>query len=130
MYNNEPIKLCAKCKRSLPFSEFYNNKKSLDGKSSYCKECSRISSRKSKEKKELEKYKLKQLQKEQNILHQKQIEKEALNKKICFRCKIEKPIDEFHRDAKAKDGRSSICIDCKRKREAENIVKRLEKRGY
>lgn len=35
----EKTKKCAKCGRELPLTEFYVNKKTNDGKGSYCKEC-------------------------------------------------------------------------------------------
>lgn len=35
----ENTKKCAKCGRELPLTEFYANKKTNDGKGSYCKEC-------------------------------------------------------------------------------------------
>jgi hypothetical protein len=34
-------------------------------------------------------------------------------KKICSKCKKEKPVDQFHVDKRAKTGRSSACLDCK-----------------
>lgn len=35
------MKRCAKCGKELPESEFYRNKKSLDGLQYYCKECTK-----------------------------------------------------------------------------------------
>lgn len=34
--------------------------------------------------------------------------------KVCTKCGVEKPIDEFHRRARAKDGRQTRCKLCQR----------------
>lgn len=41
-------KVCSKCKRELPTSEFYKNSNAKDGFCGYCKECSREQVRKHK----------------------------------------------------------------------------------
>lgn len=33
--------------------------------------------------------------------------------KFCSKCKIEKPLEMFHRDCRTKDGRISICKECR-----------------
>lgn len=33
--------------------------------------------------------------------------------KMCTRCRVEKPLDEFHKDSKRLDGRQSTCKQCK-----------------
>jgi ribosomal protein S25 len=38
-------------------------------------------------------------------------------KKICYECKIEKPINEFYHNKSLKDGYSNLCKECQRKRE-------------
>ena len=35
----EETKYCKKCKRTYPFSSFYNDKSTADGKQRYCKFC-------------------------------------------------------------------------------------------
>lgn len=35
-------KVCKKCGRELPISDFYTNSKAKDGLSTYCKECSNV----------------------------------------------------------------------------------------
>lgn len=42
-----------------------------------------------------------------------------MNTKICCSCKKEKPIEEFVKDNRKKDGYSSLCKECKRKRDNE-----------
>lgn len=123
---NEALKLCKKCMQTLPMSMFHNYKQSLDGKNPYCKKCVSYMQKKSREKRELEEYlKKKELEKikEEN-------KQEDIKTKVCFRCKVEKDITNFHRDKRQKDGYNNVCIECKKIREAENILKRLEKRGY
>jgi hypothetical protein len=34
--------------------------------------------------------------------------------KTCFRCKVSKPLDQFNRSAKNRDGRHSYCRDCQK----------------
>lgn len=123
---DEALKLCKKCAKTLPMSMFHNCKRSLDGKNPYCKNCISYMQKKSREKRELEKY---MENKKLEELSQKK-EQQNLVTKVCFRCKVEKDITKFHRESRQKDGYSNVCIECKRKREAENMLKRLEKRGY
>jgi hypothetical protein len=46
-------KTCTGCSKSLPLSEFYNNKTNEDGKSIYCKECTKLNAKKYYQKKML-----------------------------------------------------------------------------
>lgn len=46
MEQEQKMKKCAHCGRTLPQTSFYKNKKSSDGLQSYCKECAKASSRK------------------------------------------------------------------------------------
>ena len=34
--------------------------------------------------------------------------------KKCFRCKLEKPLEQFHKDKHSKDGRYYQCAECSR----------------
>lgn len=38
--------------------------------------------------------------------------------KICKKCGVEKPIEEFHRDSGLRDGRKNACVNCKLKSHA------------
>ncbi len=40
---------------------------------------------------------------------------EVLQSKVCSKCKIEKPIDEFGILNRSKDGHSPVCFLCRRK---------------
>lgn len=123
---DEALKLCKKCMQTLPMSMFHNCKRSLDGKNPYCKKCISYMQKKSREKRELEKYLEKKKLEESN---QGKQSNEVITK-VCFRCKIEKDISNFHKDKRQKDGYNNVCIECKKIRENENMLKRLEKRGY
>lgn len=37
--DQQATKVCTRCNRELPVSEFYKNKSKSDGRHSYCKEC-------------------------------------------------------------------------------------------
>lgn len=127
-------KQCSKCKSILPFDDFYNYKYIKDGKSSYCKSCTKQIQLDSMEKRELERLTKLREEKNRKILVQNSQEKEEdyTKTKVCTRCKKEKPLVEFHKDSRSKksDGRAKVCGECKRAREKENALKRLEKRGY
>jgi len=43
--------------------------------------------------------------------------------KICCQCGKEKPLEEFVKDNRRKDGRSTLCKECKRKRDRERYQK-------
>lgn len=47
--------------------------------------------------------------------------------KVCSCCKIEKPLSEFGKNARNKDGHDCYCKDCKSKIQRENRLKRLAK---
>jgi hypothetical protein len=47
--------------------------------------------------------------------------------KVCSKCKKEKPLTEFHRCLKSRDGRQSHCIDCQRAANLANYYKHKEK---
>lgn len=48
-------KVCSKCGRELPVSDFYKNKVAKDGLSSYCKKCNNALSAESNRKRRAEK---------------------------------------------------------------------------
>jgi hypothetical protein len=45
--------------------------------------------------------------------------------KICFRCGIEKPIDEFYRHSRMADGHLNKCKECTRNDALENYSKKI-----
>lgn len=42
--------------------------------------------------------------------------------KVCIKCKVEKPLDQFYRYKKMKDGRRNDCRTCAVKYARENVV--------
>ena len=43
--------------------------------------------------------------------------------KICCQCKIEKPLEDFVKDNRRSDGHSTLCKECKRKRDRERYAR-------
>lgn len=100
------IKFCSCCKEFLSIDMFYKNKSTNDFLSQYCKICSKIKNRKSRNKKfpiDLdfsEKLKL-------------QAELKLDNKKFCKKCGFIKDRSDFFNDkSKGKDGKSTWCKQC------------------
>ena len=48
-------------------------------------------------------------------------------KKICYKCKISKPLNDFHKHSTTKDGRQSYCKNCHNARQLEYRIKNAEK---
>jgi hypothetical protein len=48
-----------------------------------------------------------------------------MNKKLCVKCKQEKPVSEFYRSASSKDGYRPYCKDC-----ARQYIRDYTKTGY
>lgn len=76
-------KICSKCKKEKPLSEFHKDPRGKDGYRSTCKEC--------------RSYK----------------ERDDIKTKICSKCKKEKPLSEFHKDRYSKDGHNAKCKECR-----------------
>lgn len=47
--------------------------------------------------------------------------------KVCTKCSIEKPLNEYHKDKKAKDGRMNICKKCKAKYDKKYVSENRDK---
>lgn len=90
------MKQCYKCNKNKNFDQFYNNKNSKDGKSSYCKEC-------------FTQYK-----------REKRGSKRSYNKrsfisdthKQCTRCKKIIELSEFTKNNSSASGKHSWCKEC------------------
>jgi hypothetical protein len=86
-------KLCPRCERTLPTSEFYIKKDARGGLYTYCKECSKARVREYKS---------------------KIVPQYMGDFKRCTRCGTVKHITEFHRTKRTKDGLQSWCKDCRK----------------
>ena len=101
-------KRCAKCKTLLPLECFNKDNRSPDGKKAYCKDCSRKGSKKADE-----------------------IENNNIPKyNKCIICGKLKPITDFSKDKKMKNGYLNQCKDCRNAKNKVGKIERLKKRGY
>jgi hypothetical protein len=107
-------KYCAKCESIKSFDNFYTNKNAEGRQSRTCKSC-------------LNEFKKEKVECEicntittrnyyyQHIKKHQDSSKVILeNGKICTKCKIDKALDDFHNDSSKKDGKYSICKDCRK----------------
>ena len=94
------FKVCRKCKEEKITTEFRVNHNYINGRINICKACER----------NYFKQRLETNKKKHNVSKQK-----ALSSKICYRCKKEKPIEEFFKNYNVKDGFSGDCKFCFRK---------------
>ncbi len=112
-------KKCAMCKRILPISMFYKNKRHKTGLSSSCIEC------------------INQRSRDYIVKWDKQrAEKETIDtftlfpsfEKICNTCNRMLPKSQFYKKSRSKDGLSSNCIECDLKLVKEMRIKRKSKK--
>jgi hypothetical protein len=87
-----PEKPCNYCGVTKALEEFNNAKDHRDGKENICKVCKR-----EKDRLRNEKYR------EENPLPLE---------KLCKECKNTKPLEDFYRDKKTRDGRERMCKEC------------------
>jgi very-short-patch-repair endonuclease len=96
----EGMKTCFTCKKTKSFDDFSNTTKNIDGKCSYCKECSNQKQKESKAKKG----------------PRPQYEPSPdMKEKCCLMCDLTKPVGEFWKCKREKDGYNPHCADCTRK---------------
>jgi len=100
-------KKCSSCNRVLPGSSFYIDDYNKDGYRPYCIEC------------ELKKAELNTIKWEEERSQSKEVKKE----KTCNICNIRRPLTQFHKSRKYKDGYWSTCITCQKNRLADYVVK-------
>lgn len=117
-------KICNKCKKTLPKSQFYKKARSKDGLSSNCIEC---------EKKIAKQTRIRYFKSGKWKENLKNIPKE----KECKRCHKVLPSSQFDKNKERKDGLSRLCKNCKRiknkeyRSNPENLEKLLKyKREY
>lgn len=92
MEGNKDVKtkICTKCKIEKPLEEFHKDKNTKDGKSYKCKKCGH----------EYYKASIK------NIIPPLGMSQN------CTKCMIEKPLSEFYKNNRSKNGVRTICADC------------------
>lgn len=107
----EKLKLCSKCKKSRPQTEFHKFTRARDGLSNWCKECKK---QYSKEHKSIAYERNRKYQEEHRIeLSKKQ--------KICPRCKELKFPIEFYQDKTKRSGLGTYCKKCKNEENKEKV---------
>ena len=89
------MKVCNRCHRSLPISEFSRNHTRKDGYQCQCKECQREMSRATYVRRKDEPEPVKER-----------------NTKVCTKCGKELPLDRFGRNPRSSDGLKCYCKDC------------------
>jgi len=95
------VKTCFACKKSKNFDDFSNTTNNIDGKCSYCKECSNKKQKEAKNKKgQRPKYE----------------PSSDITEKCCSMCDKTKPVNEFWKCKREKDGYNPHCAECTRKR--------------
>ncbi len=107
-------KVCNRCHRSLPLTEFHRNHTRKDGYQCQCKECQRELSQNL--------YSRKKAEAEQNP----QEPEPPKTTKVCTKCHRELPLERFGQNHRSSDGLKVYCKDC----ENENCRKyRAKKYG-
>jgi hypothetical protein len=98
LYKMEVLKVCTKCKLGKSLIDFYKDKSTKSGYTSWCKKCRNI--------------KGKELYQKYSRLETR----EQKDKKVCGCCKVEKNIQEYPKNRCIKDGFDNLCKVCKYKR--------------
>ena len=93
------FKKCTSCDTILPLDFFHNNKNNLDGNWGDCKFCVK-----------------KKADARKAVFDKEAVFDEKAETKICRCCFLEKPLTEFHRFKKSKDGRKNDCKICAAKK--------------
>jgi hypothetical protein len=89
-------KVCSRCKRVLPLTEFGKGSGNKDGLQRWCKECHF-------------EYRLKV---NPNTKHRKHYESDKPEEKTCHKCGLIKPLDSFNKNKTEFGGLSNWCKEC------------------
>lgn len=120
-------KVCTKCGRELPLSDFYNNKSKKDGKTSECKYCYKEYSDANKEKikeyqkeyRENNKEKIKDYKKEYNKEYYEN--NKERRKEYCENNK--EKINKYYRNRRKED--ELFAVTCRCRRRIQNFIKKV-----
>src|ERR1043165_2175980 len=93
----EVTKACVECKMEKSLNDFYKDSSRKSGFRPNCKTCQNI--------------KTKELSQKYSVLENREIK----NKKVCYRCKIEKNVSEYSKNRWRKDGINNKCQECANK---------------
>ena len=52
---------------------------------------------------------------------------EVKTTKVCTKCGTEKPISDYHKSTRSKDGHLSVCKECTNKKQREYLCRNLKK---
>ena len=110
---NTTYKVCKKCQRVLPASEFYKKPSMIDGLFPRCKSCMKADRNNINHKKSAERRR------------EKLIEQGAT--KVCTKCGQEKSVEEFNKNSRKKDGLADVCKQCVHDAAAATRQKKLER---
>ena len=110
---NTTYKVCKKCQRVLPASEFYKKPSMIDGLFPRCKSCMKADRNNINHKKSAERRR------------EKLIEQGAT--KVCTKCGKEKSVEEFNKNSRKKDGLADVCKQCVHDAAAATRQKKLER---
>ena len=102
------FKRCCRCHVVFPVNLFYTDKSTKDGYCCRCKECD----------------------KERMIKTRSIREKESIREKKCLKCKNVKPVNEFTKRLRNKDGLDSYCKECNKIAKEKSKLKLLKERGW
>ena len=110
---NTTYKVCKKCQRVLPASEFYKKPSMIDGLFPRCKSCMKADRNNINHKKSAERRR------------EKLIEQGAT--KVCTKCGKEKSVEDFNKNSRKKDGLADVCTECVTTARKATMQKKLER---
>jgi predicted phage terminase large subunit-like protein len=110
---NVTYKVCKECLEVKPASEFYVRKENKDGLFHSCKACMDKRTNRNNHKKQAARRR------------EKLIEEGATM--VCSKCGKEKPVEDFPKNVKAKNGVSSVCKECRAEARKATEQKKLDR---
>lgn len=112
------MKICARCSQTKPIEEFSKNDQQKDSRHVYCKDCVSIYAKNRRQE------------------HREEFIERGINSyidsskglvKVCPRCRLTRPTDEFFKNRSQPSGLSSLCWECHSKEEKYRVLLLKEK---
>lgn len=100
MAESQITKTCTQCNSAKPLDQFGKQKNGKHGRSAECRDCKRERERQRSEQRRIER----ESQKAANALPD--------GMKQCAECEAVKPLSEFRKESRRKDGHTGACSDC------------------